>query len=86
MSETVDAVAVVLEVFRSFLRLNVEDVDEHADLLKYSGTLGGEVRVHKGVLASAVPEIENEVAEKADVVLLDVNGGAESGGQRSGEI
>lgn len=86
LSETVDAVAVVLEVFGFFLRLNVKDVDEHADLLKYSGTLGGEVRVHKGVLASAVPEIENEVSEKADVVLLDVNGGAESGGQRSGEI
>jgi len=59
----------------------VENVNENADLLKYGGTLSGEVRVHEGVLASAVPEVENEVTEETNMVLFDVNGGTESCGK-----
>lgn len=51
-------------------------------MLKYSGLLGGEVRVEEGLLPAAVPEVEDERAEEADGVLLDVDGGAEP--RRSG--
>jgi hypothetical protein len=67
-------------------RLNVEHVDENADVLEDSGALGGEIRVHEGVLAAAVPEVEYEVAEEADVVLLDVDGCTEAGGERGGVV
>jgi hypothetical protein len=60
------------------LGLYVENVNENADLLKYGWTLCGEVRVHEGVLASAVPEVENEVTEETNMVLFDVNCGTES--------
>ena len=40
--------------------------------------LGGKIRVHKRVLTATIPEVENEVAEEANVVLLDVDGRAES--------
>lgn len=48
--------------------------------------LGREVRLHERVLAAAVPEVEDEVPEEADMVLLDVNGHTESGGEGGGIV
>lgn len=47
-------------------------------MLKDVVALRGEVVVDEGVLAAAVPQIEGEAAEEADVVMLDVDGGAEA--------
>jgi hypothetical protein len=43
---------------------------------EYSGALRGKIGVHEGVLATTVPQVEDEVSKKADMVLLDVDGGA----------
>lgn len=55
------------------LRLDVEDVDEHADVAEDGGALSGEVGIHECLLAAAVPEIEHDGAEETDVVHLDVD-------------
>lgn len=86
VAQPVETVAVILEVLIHLARLDVEHVDEDADVLEDSRALGGEVRVHEGVLAAAVPEVEDEVAEEADVVLLDVDGRAETRGERGGVV
>ena len=43
---------------------------------EYSGALRGKIGVHEGVLTTAVPQVEDEVSKKANVVLLNVDGGA----------
>jgi hypothetical protein len=48
--------------------------------------LRGEIRVHEGVLAAAVLEVVDEVAEEADVVLLNVDCRAEARGERGGVV
>jgi hypothetical protein len=51
------------------MRADLEDVNQHTDGPEDGRALGGEVRVHERVLA--VPGVEVEISEKADVVLLD---------------
>ena len=84
--ERIETVTVVLRVFGSVARADFEDVDEHPDMLEDGRALRGEVRVHERVLSSAVPEVEDEVAEEPDVVLLDVDGRAEARGKRCGVV
>ena len=43
--------------------------------------MSGEIAVHEGILTAAVPEVEDEISEKANMVLLDVNGGTQSSGK-----
>lgn len=81
-----EALAVVAHVLRDVARGDVEDVDEDADVLEDRRLLGGQVRVHEGVLAAAVPEVEDEVAEEADVVLLDVDRCTQARCERGGVI
>ena len=68
------------------MRADLENVDQHADVLEDRRALGGQVRVHEGVLAAAVPEVEDKVAQEAHVVLLDVDCRAEARGERGGVI
>lgn len=49
---------------------------------EYSGTLRRKIGVHKCVLTTAVPQVEDEVSEKPNVVLLNVDGSAQPGRQR----
>lgn len=84
--QRVEAVAVVDEVLGHVAALDLENVNEDADVLEDGRALGGEVDVHEGVLSTTVPEIEDKVAEKADMVLLDVDGGPEARSQGSGII
>ena len=55
-------------------------------MLEDGRALRREVRIHEGILTAAVPEVENEIAEEADVVLLDVDGRAEARGEGSGIV
>src|SRR5216684_8374089 len=84
--QRIEAVAVVCCVLDSIMRANLENVNQHADLLEDSRALRREVGIHKGVLTAAVPEVEDEVSEEADVVLLDIDGRTEAGGERSGIV
>lgn len=84
--QRVEAVAVVRRVLGGVVRADLEDVDEHADVLKDRRALRREVGVHEGILPAAVPEVEDEVAEEAHVVLLDVDGRAEARGERGGVV
>jgi hypothetical protein len=84
--QRVDAVAVVRGVLDRVVRADLENVDEHADVLEDRRALGGQVRVHERVLATAVPEVEDEVAQEANVVLLDVDCRAEARGERGGVV
>jgi hypothetical protein len=78
LPQPLETVLVVLEVFVHLPALNVKDVDQDADLLKDDGALGGEVRVHESILSTAIPEVEDKVAQKANMVLFDVYGGSET--------
>ena len=84
--ERIETVAIVLSVFGAVARADFEDVDEHPDVLEDGRALRGEVRVHERVLSSAVPEVENKVAEEPDVVLLDIDGRAEARSERCGVV
>ena len=84
--ECIKRIAVVLGVFGGVACADFENVDEHPDVLEDSGALGGEVRVHERVLASAVPEVENKVSEEPDVVLLDIDGRTEARCERGGVV
>lgn len=64
-------------------RLDVEDVDDHADVGEDVDALLGEIVFHKSLLAAAVPEVEGEVAEELDVGEVDVDGGASVSGRVS---
>lgn len=64
------------EVAVDVARLNVEDVDEDADVGEDVDALLGEVVLHKSFLAAAVPQVEGEVAQELDVGEVDVDGGA----------
>ena len=69
---------VVFQVLLHVTRLDLEDVYHDADMLEYSRLLDGEVGIHEGILTTAIPEIQNEVAKKANVVLLDVDSSAKT--------
>ena len=84
--QRVEAIAVIRRVLGRVVRADLKDVDEHADVLEDRRALRGEVRVHERVLPAAVPQVEDEIAEEADVVLLDVDGRAEARSERCGVV
>jgi hypothetical protein len=84
--QRVEAIAIVRRVLDGVVRADLENVYEHADVLKDRRALRREVRIHESVLAAAVPEVEDEVAEETDVVLLDVDGRAEARRERGGIV
>ena len=84
--QRVEAVAIIRRVLDSVMRADLENVYQHADVLEDGRALRREVRVHERVLPAAVPEVEDEVAQEADVVLLDVDGRAEARGERGGIV
>lgn len=67
------------EVAVDVARLDVEDVDEDADVGEDVDALLGEVVLHEGLLAAAVPEVERQVAEEFHVREVDVDGGSSIG-------
>lgn len=71
------AINVGMQVSLELARLDVKDVDEHLDVAEDVVALCGQVVLHEGVLAPAVPEVEGQVAEEADVRVLDVDRGAQ---------
>jgi len=84
--QRVEAVTVICCVLDSIMRADLENVNQHADLLEDGRALRREVRVHEGILTAAVPEVEDKVAEETDVVLLDIDGRAEARGKGSGIV
>ena len=84
--QRVQAIAIVRRVLGRVMRADLEDVYQHTDVLEDGRALGRQVRVHERVLAAAVPEVEDEITKKADVVLLDVDGRAEAGSERCGVV
>jgi hypothetical protein len=48
----------------------------------------GEVVLHEGLLTTAIPEIERQIAEKSDVRMLDIDCGSQNmmAQQRRGEM
>jgi hypothetical protein len=70
--QCVEEIMVVHGVLGRVARADLEDVDEHTDMLEDGRALGGQVRVYERVLAAAVPEVEDKVARAAHVVLLHV--------------
>lgn len=86
LSESCHAVAIILEVLGHFARLHIKNIYHDADLFEDSAPLCSEIRVHERVLTSAIPEIQNEVAQKADVILLNIDSSAQASGQRCGVI
>ena len=69
-----------------FRRLHVKYVNHDSNMLEDYRALGGKIPIHESVLAAAVPEVKYKVPKKTDVVLLDVDGGAEAGGHGCGII
>jgi hypothetical protein len=84
--ERIEAIAVVRRVLGRIMRADLEDVNQHADVLEDGRALRGEVRVHERVLPAAVPEVEDEISEEANVVLLDVDRRAEARSERCGIV
>ena len=75
--------AVVHGVLGRVVCADLENVDQHADVLEDRRALGGH---HERVLTAAVPEVEDKVAQEAHVVLLDVDCRAEAQGERGGVV
>lgn len=86
LSESLQTVAIVVQVFGHLAALHVKNVDEHANVLKDGGPLGGKIAVHEGILSTAVPKVEDEVAQESNMVLLDVDGGAQAGSEGGGVV
>ena len=84
--QCIEAVAVIRCVLDSIMRADLKHVNQHADLLEDGRALRREVGIHKGILTAAVPEVENEIAEEADVILFDIDGRAEARGEGSGIV
>lgn len=58
LTETIQAVTVILEILGRLARLDIEDVDENAYMLEYRRSLSCEIRVHERILAATVPEVK----------------------------
>lgn len=84
--QSVKAVAVVFQVLVHLPRLCIKDVYHDANVFEDGRALGGEVRVHESILATAIPEIEDKVAQEPDVVLLYVDCGTKARRQRRGIV
>ena len=81
LRQPLQAVLIVLQILFHLAGLDIEHIDHHPYMREDDGALRTQVRIHECILATTVPEIEDEVAEEADVVLLDVNRSAETGSE-----
>ena len=77
-SQRGETLAIVFHVFGNVSCCNVEDIYQHTDMLKDGRLLGREVRVHEGILAATVPQVQDEISEEADMVLFNVYRGAKT--------
>ena len=84
--QRVKTVVVIRCVLDSIMRADLENVNQHTDLLEDGRALCREVGIHEGILTAAVPEVEYEIAEEANVVLFDIDGRAEARGERGGIV
>ena len=78
LAQRVHAGLELLHVLLAVGRLDVEDVDQHLHVAEDGVLLRLEVVVHEGVLAAAVPQRQDEVAQEADVRVLDAQGRAQA--------
>lgn len=53
--------------------LHVEHVDEHFDIPEDVVLLRRKVLLHERLLSATVPEIQHQIAQKANVRVLDVD-------------
>lgn len=81
-----NTVTIIFEILDSFSCLDIKDINQHRDVLKYRRTLGGKIIVHEGILTTAVPKVENQVTKEADVILFHVDSCAEPRRQRCGIV
>ena len=80
--QSIYTVTVILKILEGFSGLNVKNINQHRDVLKYRRSLGGKIAVHKRVLTTAVPKVEDQVTEEPDMILFHIDGCTESRGQR----
>lgn len=64
----------MIEVLLGTVALDVKDINQQLDAAKDGLAVALEVALVEGVLAAAIPQVEDEVAQEADVVVLDVEG------------
>ena len=53
-------------------------MNKYLNILEDLVLLGGQIVFHKALLSTAVPEMQDEVAEKAHMGMFDLDGGAEA--------
>jgi len=63
----------VLEVDLELLRGDVEDEDEHADVLEDVIALRLKVLLHEAILTTTIPQGEHEVAKESHSLLVDIH-------------
>lgn len=78
LSQPLQAIAVVFQILIGLAALDIEDIYHDTDVLEDGRALGSKVGVHEGVLATTIPEVKDEVTEKTNVILLNVDGGAKA--------
>eukprot|EP00588_Corethron_pennatum_P011397 CAMPEP_0194269030 /NCGR_PEP_ID=MMETSP0169-20130528/3263_1 /TAXON_ID=218684 /ORGANISM="Corethron pennatum, Strain L29A3" /LENGTH=301 /DNA_ID=CAMNT_0039010521 /DNA_START=125 /DNA_END=1026 /DNA_ORIENTATION=+ len=77
---------VVVEVLLGLVALDVEHVDQDLDRPEDGLAVPLEVGLVEGVLAAAVPEVQDEVPQKTHVVVLHVERGGEAHGVAREEV
>lgn len=64
---------VVVQVLLHVASLDLKDVNHDADVLKDGRLLDGQVGIHESVLTATIPEVQDEVAKEADMILFDID-------------
>ena len=64
----------MLQVHLELFRGDIEDEDQHAHVLEDMVSLRLEVLLHEAILAAAIPQAEDEVAEETNSLLVHVDG------------
>jgi len=67
LNQSADDVDIGGHVSLNVSTLYVEDIDEHANVAEDVSSLLGEVVLHKGLLATTVPEVERQVSKELDM-------------------
>ena len=66
------------EVLLVIFRLNVKHVNQHLHVAKDVFSLRSKVVFHKGFLASTIPQIQHQIAQKTNVAVFNVDRDAQT--------
>mmetsp|Transcript_16030 Transcript_16030/g.28915 ORF Transcript_16030/g.28915 Transcript_16030/m.28915 type:complete len:243 (-) Transcript_16030:108-836(-) len=73
----------VIEVLLGTIALDIKNVNQQLHAAKNGLAIALEVALVESILAAAIPEVQDEVAEETDVMVLHVEGGREAHGVSS---